>query len=198
MEKESLEIKEASREYKITPDPVNPDNPSIIFYPGGLVAPEAYLYKLGHLAECLQSSVYLIKAPFNAAIFNVNAAGRVIDAYNIERAWVGGHSLGGIAAARYTAGQMDEVEGLLILGSYSDQDLSSFMGEVISIMGTEDLIIDRENYEAAKENLPPQADIIEVEGLNHSDFGNYGLQSGDGESRLTEVEVIKLICNKLF
>jgi len=198
MEKENLEIKEVSREYIITPDPVNPDNPSIIFYPGGLVAPEAYLYKLGHLAECLQSPVYLIKAPFNAAIFDVNAAGRVAGNYNIERAWVGGHSLGGIAAARYTAGQKDAVEGLFLFGSYSDQALNSFRGAVISIMGTEDLIIDRENYEAAKENLPPQADIIEIEGLNHSDFGNYGLQSGDGESLLTEVEVIELICNKLF
>ncbi len=93
---------------------------------------------------------------------------------------------------------MDAVEGLFLLGSYSDQDLSGFRGDVVSIMGTEDLIINRENYQAAKENLPPQSKIIEVEGLNHSDFGNYGLQSGDGTSRLTDAEVIALLCDSFF
>jgi len=198
MAKENLEIREENREFVITPDNIKPDNPAIIFYPGGLVDPQAYLYKLGHLAECLQAPVYLVKAPFNAAIFDVNAAARVLDNYNIERAWVGGHSLGGIAAARFTAGQMEAVDGLFLFGSYSDQDLSSFRGEVISIMGTKDLIINRENYEAAKGNLPSQAEIIEVEGLNHSDFGNYGLQSGDGASGFSEAEIIELLCDSFF
>ncbi len=198
MAKESLEIREESREFVITPEPVNPDKPAIIFYPGGLVDPQAYLYKLWHLAGCLQAPVYLVKAPFNAAIFDVSAAARLMDNYNIEQAWVGGHSLGGISAARFTAGAMEKVEGLFLFGSYSDQDLSSFRGEVISIMGTEDLIINRDNYEAAKENLPPQAEIIEAEGLNHSDFGNYGLQSGDGASQFSVDEVISLLCDSFF
>lgn len=196
--RDSLEIREESREYIITPDLINPEHPALIFYPGGLVDPQAYLYKLGHLAECLQAPVYIIKAPFNAAIFDVNAAGRIIDNHNLDRAWVGGHSLGGISAARFTARRMDAVEGLFLLGSYSDQDISSFRGDVVSIMGTEDLIINRENYQAAKENLPPQAEIIEVEGLNHSGFGNYGLQSGDGTSRLTDAEVIEIWCDSMF
>lgn len=40
--------------------------------------------------------------PFNAAIFDINAAGRIIESYNHDRAWVGGHSLGGITACRFT------------------------------------------------------------------------------------------------
>ena len=178
----------------ITPADINSTHPAIIFYPGGLVAPEAYLYKMGHVAECLQATVYVIKAPFNAAIFDINAAARVIDNFNLETTWVGGHSLGGISAARFTAGNMDKVEGLFLFGSYSDQDLSSFKGEVVSIMGDQDLIINRKNYEEAKKNLPLQAKIIEAEGLNHSDFGNYGLQSGDGASGLSEEEIIEIIC----
>jgi len=43
-------------------------------------------------------------------------------------------------------------------------------------MGKEDKIINRSNYEQAKDNLPPGVEIIEIEGLNHSGFGNYGLQ----------------------
>jgi len=178
----------------ITPAEINPTHPAIIFYPGGLVAPEAYLYKMGHVAECLQAPVYVIKAPFNAAIFDVNAAARIMGNYNLETAWVGGHSLGGISAARFTAENMDKVEGLFLFGSYSDQDLTNFGDKVISIMGDQDLIINRVNYEDAKQNLPPRAKIIEVEGLNHSDFGNYGLQSGDGPGSLSQEEVIEIIC----
>ncbi len=193
--RDTLEIIEESRVFVITPAEVSPTQPAIIFYPGGLVAPEAYFYKMGHVAECLQTSVYVIKAPFNAAIFDINAAARIMDKYNLEAAWVGGHSLGGISAARFTAENMDKVDCLFLFGSYSDQDLSSFKGKVISIMGDQDLIINRENYEEAKQNLPPGAQFIEVEGLNHSDFGNYGLQSGDDPSSLSEEEVIELICN---
>ncbi len=80
----------------ITPAENNPAHPAIIFYPGGLVAPEAYLYKMGHVAEFLQAPVYIIKAFFNAAAV-------VIDNFNLETVWVGGHSLGGISAARFTA-----------------------------------------------------------------------------------------------
>ncbi len=179
----------------INPANINREHPAIIFYPGGLVAPQAYLYKMGHVAECLQAPVYIIKAPFNAAIFDINAAARIIDNYDLEQVWVGGHSLGGISAARFTAEHENIVESLFLFGSYSDQDLSSFSGEVISIMGDQDLIINRENYEEAKQNLPPRAQIIEVEKLNHSAFGNYGLQSGDGPGSLSEVEVIELICS---
>ncbi len=193
--KEGLEINEENRGFVITPAEINPAYPAIIFYPGGLVAPEAYLYKMGHLANCLQTPVYVIKAPFNAAIFDINAAARVVDNFNLETIWVGGHSLGGISAARFTAGNFDKVEGLFLFGSYSDQDLSNFEGKVISIMGEQDLIINRENYEEAKQNLPTGAQTIEIEGLNHSDFGNYGLQSGDGASILSEEEIIELICS---
>ncbi len=192
--RDTLEIIEESRVFVIIPAEINPTHPAIIFYPGGLVAPEAYLYKMGHVAECLQAPVYVIKAPFNAAIFDINAAAQVIDNFNLETAWVGGHSLGGISAARFTAENMNKVEGLFLFGSYSDQDLSNFEGKVISIMGEQDLIINRENYQEAKQSLPTGAQIIEVEGLNHSDFGNYGLQSGDGTSSLSDEEVVEIIC----
>ncbi len=69
-----------------------------------------------------------------------------------------------------------------------------FNGVVVSIMGTTDMFINRENYEEAKSNLPYNARFIEAGGLNHSDFGSYGLQRNDGESIFFEVEVIELTC----
>lgn len=189
-----LTIREESNHFVLTPRAVDPGKPPIIFYPGGLVAPEAYLFKLGHTALCLETTVYVIRAPFNAAIFRVNAAAAVIDRYNLERPWIGGHSLGGIAACRFTAANPDEVGGLFLFGSYCDREIGVFDVAVVSVMGLQDEIINRENYERAKANLPAHAQIMEIQGLNHSDFGNYGLQKNDGESKLDDADVIEIIC----
>jgi hypothetical protein len=191
---ENLEISDEGRYLVITPAVYDPEQPSLIYYPGGLVDPHAYLYKMGSVAECNQVRVFIIKAPFNAAIFDINAAARIIDDYSLDNYWVGGHSLGGISAARFTAGNIEQPAGLFLLGSYSDQNLQLFDGKVVSIMGLEDRIINRVNYEKAKANLPSEAVIIELEGLNHSGFGNYGLQKNDGPGSLSEEEIINLLC----
>lgn len=192
-----LQIKEERTHYILIPEEIDPVAVPLIYYPGGLVAPEAYLYKMGRAAVELNTAVYVIKAPFNASIFNVNAAGRVMDIHNLDRAWVGGHSLGGITASRFTLSGDDRIFGLYLFGSYSDRDLSVFPGPVLSIMGLEDEIINRSNYEEAKAKLPLESLFLEIEGLNHSDFGNYGLQAGDGMSKLNDSEVIALIVNAI-
>ncbi len=193
MTDESILVTEEQNYFIISTSSPNPSVRPIIFYPGGLVAPEAYLYKMGKVASNLNTSVFVIKAPFNAAIFNTGAAGKIINHYEIEQAWVGGHSLGGIAACRFVSKTPDKVYGLYLFGSYCDQEISGFSGPVVSIMGLQDLIINRENYINAKSKLPAKTDIMEVEGLNHSAFGNYGLQQGDGESSLSNEQVIEII-----
>lgn len=192
---ENITVTEKRNVIIITPDLVDPSKPALIFYPGGLVNPEAYSFKLAGLAECLGTTAYLVKPPFNASIFAINAAAGIINDYNLEGAWVGGHSLGGIAAARFAAKNPDRVGGLFLWGSYSDRDLSHFEGPIISIMGLNDQIINRENYETAKNNLPAGAVLLEQAGLNHSAFGNYGLQDGDGLSTLSDQEIIALMCS---
>ena len=190
-----LTINEERNYFILSPHSIDADATPIIYYPGGLVAPEAYLYKLGKVAGCLETSAYLVKAPFNAAIFDVNAAGRIIELYALNRAWVGGHSLGGISAGRFTARNPEKVFGLFLFGSYCDQDISGFEGHVISVMGLQDQIINWENYERAKTNLPPNAILMEIDGLNHSAFGNYGLQKDDGRSALNNEQVTEIICS---
>ncbi len=73
-----LTIIEERNHFFLAPHAIDHDKIPIIYYPGGLVTPEAYLYKMGKVAVCLETTVYLIKAPFNAAIFDVNAADRII------------------------------------------------------------------------------------------------------------------------
>ncbi len=169
------------------------DVPPIIYYPGGLVAPEAYLYKMGLIAIELGTEVYIIKAPFNAAIFGTGAADKIMKSQDLAQAWVGGHSLGGISACRFASSHPEKIYGLFLFGSYCDQDITDAEKPVIVIIGQEDFIINRENFEDAKTNLPSGTLIMEIEGMNHSDFGNYGIQKGDGSSQLRKQQIIEII-----
>ena len=145
------------------------------------------------LADQTGRVIYLVRAPFNAAIFDVGAARRIIDRYGLERPVVGGHSLGGISACRFASANPASVSGLLLLGSYCDRDLTTSRVLVHSVMGDEDRIINRDNYLNARGKLPADASVLDVPGLNHSAFGDYGLQTNDGPSRLTMDRVVELI-----
>lgn len=193
MSDDRVTISEERDHFVITPASLDPDAFPVIFYPGGLVAPEAYLYKMGMTAARQETTAYIIKAPFNAAIFNIDAAEKIIERYNLEQVWVGGHSLGGIAACRYAAMNKENIYGLFLFGSYCDQTIIDFEGPVVSAIGLQDLIINRDNYDAAKSQMPSTATVLEIEDLNHSAFGNYGLQDGDGESNLSDEQVIMII-----
>ncbi|MFP4201279.1 MAG: alpha/beta fold hydrolase [Bacillota bacterium] len=189
----AVSITDEGDHYTISPGNSSENATPIVFYPGGLVDPRAYLYKMGRVAEHLSSEIYVIKPPFGLAIFRIDAATSVMMEHGLDRAWIGGHSLGGIAACRFTSSHPDRVAALYLLASYCDRDLDDFDGPVVSIMGDSDWIIDRDNYRDAKSNLPPGAVVQEIEGLNHSAFGNYGKQAGDGPGTLDDEQVIELL-----
>ena len=190
---QGLKIVEKSNYFILTPARKDDAFKPILYYPGGLVDPQSYLFKMGKIAQLLGTEVYIIKAPFNVSIFDIPAAKRIMERYGMEQAWIGGHSLGGITAGRFVANHPEKAYGLFLLGSYADRNLRNFEGPVFSMMGMEDFVIRRSNYEDAKANLPPLALIIEVEGMNHADFGNYGPQKRDGESSLSNEQVVEYI-----
>ena len=110
----------------------------------------------------------------------------------IEEWYIGGHSLGGSIAASYLAKNADDYEGLILLGSYSITDLSTTDLDVLSIYGSEDLVMNREKYEANKSNLPDDFIEIVIEGGCHAYFGMYGMQDGDGAPTISNHEQIDL------
>lgn len=152
----------------------------LIFYPGGKVEHTAYI----PLMEALASENILCviaEMPFHLAVFDVDAASDIRDAFpQIESWYIGGHSLGGSMAAAYLADCADSFEGLILLGSYSTADLSATELTVLSIYGSEDLVINREKYQQCRQNLPENFQEIVIDGGCHAYFGMYGLQSGDG------------------
>ena len=168
-----------------------PENPSagFIFYPGGKVEYTAYIPLMSALAEegilCI-----LIKMPCNLAVLDMNAAKGMTEKYpDIDDWYIGGHSLGGSMAASYASKNTDEIDGLILLGSYSTAKISA---PVLSLYGSEDGVMNREKYEKYKPNIDDALTEKVIAGGNHALFGSYGTQKGDGMPTISDKEQLNL------
>ena len=159
---------------------------ALLFYPGGKVEATAYLPLLTTLAQD-GVDCFLLKMPLNLAIFKIDAAAPIQDAYAYDHWYVGGHSLGGVCAAMYAAKNADRLSGLILLAAYSTKPLDRRLS-VLELHGSEDRVLDMEKLEAAKKNLPASALSEELPGGNHAQFGDYGPQKGDGVATVTREE----------
>jgi len=159
----------------------------LAFYPGARVPPEAYAY----LGKALARAGYLtviLALPLNFAIFSPSMAQRAIDAYPDVKVWaVGGHSLGGAMAASFCGRKPDKVSGLLLLAAYpgGGTDLSASGLRVLSISASNDGLATPAKLQAARHLMPASARFVELAGGNHAQFGDYGIQSGDGTATLS-------------
>lgn len=150
----------------------------IIFYPGAKVEAESYLPLLSKLRD-KGFTIILVKMPFNMAIFNSNAADKIIkDNSDIKYWYIAGHSMGGAMASSYAAKNQDKVEGLILLGSYIYGDYPE--ERALTIYGSlNQSVEDKINY---------TKNIVEIEGGNHAQFGNYGFQKGDSKATISAEE----------
>lgn len=169
--------------------PDKPEGISVIFYPGGLVKPESYAPLAHELAEAGHHTV-IAKMPVNLAVLKQNLADDIRNAYPEESFVMGGHSLGGSMAARYAASHPDALQGIFFLASYPDQkgSVKSLGIQALSILGTNDEVVNATKYQNGRAYLPEDTVYYTIEGGNHSQFGDYGHQSGDGEPEITGEE----------
>lgn len=158
-----------------------------VFYPGARIEYRSYAAPLRRIAA-EGYLVILLPVRLNLAIFDVNAADRAIAAFPEIRHWVvGGHSLGGVAAATYAARQ-DNVDGVVFWAAYpGDGTLKNTDLKILSIYGTLDMN-GVERFQASRDDLPTDAEFVVIEGGNHSQFGHYGLQPGDHPARIMPFE----------
>ena len=157
----------------------------LVFYPGAKVEPEAYAPLMQACAERGMACV-LIKPPFNLSVFDMGAAQRAMDLFPDIDTWVvAGHSMGGVAAGSYAASNPSDVDGLVLLAAYLNDDLTTYDGVVLLISGSNDGVLNRGKYESARGMLPSRTVEITIEGGNHAYFGSYGEQAGDGEASIT-------------
>lgn len=149
-----------------------------IFYPGGRIDARAYAAPL-HQIAARGYLVLLVPMTLNLAFFSADKATEVIAAYPDIRYWaIGGHSLGGVAAALYAA-KHDDVQGLVFWASYpADDSLKTSSIKIISMYGTNDLA-GLDTLEAKRALLPDDTKYVVIQGGNHEQFGDYGHQPGD-------------------
>ena len=141
----------------------------------------------------------LTEMPFRLAVLDINAADGVQAMYpEVEKWYIGGHSLGGSMAASYLGAHSDEFDGLILLGSYSTEDLSDKSLKVLSVYGSEDGVLNREKYRANLKNLPDDYREVVIEGGCHAYFGMYGAQDGDGMPSLTAQEQTRITAEEIL
>ena len=170
----------------------SPENPvaGFAFYPGGKVEAGAYVPLMESCAERGILTV-LFSMPGNLAVFDVDAVKSIAGEFgDIDRWFIGGHSLGGSMAASFVSEYAEYFDGLILLASYSTADLSNSPLKVLSIYGSEDGVLNGEKYDECRANLPADFREIVLDGANHAGFGMYGVQDGDGEAGISNAQQI--------
>ncbi len=163
---------------------------ALVLYPGGRVDPRAYAPHAQAIAAA-GFKVVVVPMPLNLAIFGINRASQVTDAFPEISHWaVGGHSLGGAMAAEYASNNSQTVDGLVLWASFpaENTDLSALDIEAISIYATNDGLATPQQVRAAHPRLPVGTQFVDIAGGNHAGFGWYGQQRGDGVLEITKAE----------
>jgi len=177
---------------------------AFLMVPGGLVDPHVYDCWLNRLVQYDTTiAVVLVKYPTNLPIMNGNKAMKVArDLKNFRHWTIGGHSLGGVVAASVVQKNQDFFDGLVLLASWSRaaSDLSDWNGHVLSMYASEDQLTTSDDVLENIGYLPPGTTItspeemdslatrtayFEILGGNHSGFGCYGPQKGDGNASIS-------------
>ncbi len=170
---------------------------ALIFYPGGKVEYTAYAPIVRGLAEN-GIDCFLVKMPGNLAVFGVDKAEGIMERYKGYKDWyMAGHSLGGAMAASYVAEHLGDFAGLTLLGAYTTENLIPESGDrdevredfwVNVIYGTEDHVMNANKLAESYELMPPKSNVDVLTGGNHAQFGNYGIQKGDGAAFVSQEE----------
>ena len=77
--------------------------------------------------------------------------------------------MGGAMASSYAAKHPDEVDGLILLGAYIYGDYPD--EKTLTVYGSLN--------QSVEDHIDYTENIVEIQGGNHAQFGNYGPQKGD-------------------
>ena len=175
------------------------EDQALVFYPGAKVETAAYAPLL-HALSAEGMDVCLVDMPFHLAFFGIGKADSIIGE-DSERNWyVGGHSLGGAMAASWAAEHGDYIDGVVLLAAYPTKQLDSDLTELL-IYGSEDQVLNLEKFQEGEQYAPEDSRTYIISGGNHAQFGNYGVQAGDGTARISpeeqQAETVRLITQSL-
>ncbi|MHA7153821.1 alpha/beta hydrolase [Arthrobacter sp. TMN-50] len=169
---------------------------AMIFYPGARTVADAYLPSWAPIVDATGVAVYLAKMPFGFASLRDDAAQDIIAAEPaVDTWWIGGHSLGGITAARY-ADTHPDFEGLLLWAAFPERDvvLTDVPAlEVLAVTGSKDEIVPTEVVRERLAVSAGDADVVEIDGMEHSQFGAYRSIFGDGDPTVSDDDARRML-----
>ncbi|WP_297234259.1 alpha/beta fold hydrolase [uncultured Flavonifractor sp.] len=158
--------------------PTYPTDTAIIFYPGAKVEAEAYLPLLDQIRQTGVTCI-LVDMPFHMAIFDADAAEEVIAQFpEIQHWYIAGHSMGGAMASKFASDHPDQVDGLILMGAYIYGDYPE--EKTLTIYGSLN--------QSVEDHIDYTENIVEIQGGNHAQFGNYGPQKGDPPATISAEE----------
>lgn len=200
-------VDETPNYISLKPTAVTSSKTGLLFYPGGLVDPHAYIPTLQNFAV-EGYTIVIVKVTANLAITNTNkAASYKADFPEIEQWVLSGHSLGGAVTCIDIHNNPSEYVGAVLMASYTNEnaDLSNWDGAILSLYGEKDGLATPETIKENEALLPtginieqlinmPTSPIVgqtiyhQIDGGNHAQFGSYGAQDKDGVASITRTE----------
>lgn len=169
-------------------EPSEPTGRGLLFVPGARVSAESYAWNLSPLAE-EGITVVIAKPHLGFAILDARRPDAFTQGMSGVKHWaVGGHSLGGVKACSWVADRPDTFEALYLAGSYCNSDASTYTGKVLNIRGSQDGLTEATDIKETAHLLPVSTEFVTVEGMNHAQFGAYGLQKGDMPATISDVQ----------
>src|SRR5690606_28801609 len=148
-------------------EPLTDTQVGLVFFPGGVIDAQAYLYRLSVAAEA-GVTVFVVQPPLHLAVTDPWAFDYIRRQHpEISEWYIGGHSLGGIVACWYANQRPDQLTGLLLMASYCLDDISQASLKVLSLTGDQDQLIGLDVEQQYAGNLPPSAQSVVLADFDH-------------------------------
>jgi len=176
---ETIKVEQNSDLYLITP--TKEFKEVLIFYPGAMVDPKAYVPLCRKIAE-KDIKVYLVKMPWRLASKGYNKPNELHLFADTTKTYIlSGHSQGAKMAAQFVFENPTLIDKLILIGSSHPRDISlaGCKIPIMKIYGSKDGVADEKSIMDNKIKLPETTKFVRVDGANHSQFGYYGFQLGD-------------------
>lgn len=204
---QSVTVEETNRFIRFQPNG-NQQPTGFIFFPGGMVQPQAYAPLSRTISE-QGFAVFIIKLPFGSAPLASHETSVMEQALEImeingtiEHWVVGGHSRGAAIASRFALVDGESFDGLILVGTSHPKeeafDLSNTTLDVTKIHATNDGLASMEEVEANARYLPADTTWVLIDGGNHSQFGYYGSQLGDNAASISRAEQQELTLHAIL
>jgi hypothetical protein len=203
----NITVEETSRLMHFRPN-ASSQPVGVIFFPGGMVQPEAYAPMARTIAE-QGYNVFIVKLPFGSAPLESQETSVMIQALeimdtndSIEFWLVGGHSRGAAIASRFAYKFGESFDGLLLIGTSHPKetafDLSNTTLSVTKIYATNDGLAGMDEVEANGMYLPADTTWVLIEGGNHSQFGYTGNLLGDNAATISREQQQELMVDAIL